>query len=125
MDKRLENIRLYFPAEVTGAYLAIQSLLTANSIKNTEMMWTMTAVALALTAVNVAIYIRFYNVSSILIHGALAIGFLTWVINIDLKRFTDMPLLGNHVEITGPILLVFYSLLTLFMASPIPAKPKV
>jgi hypothetical protein len=36
MADRLENLRMFFPAEVTGAYLAIQSLYKANDIGPSE-----------------------------------------------------------------------------------------
>jgi hypothetical protein len=118
MDKRLENLRMFFPAEVTGAYLAVQSLLKANGVTATEKMWLMIWIALGLAVVNIAMYWKFYNVRSIFLQSILLCGFLIWAINIDIARFKDLPYLGDSIEITAPILLIFYSLLTLFIAAP-------
>ena len=73
MDKRLENIRLFFPAEVTGAYVGIQGLLASNGIEKTEYMGYMIFIALALAAVNAAIYWKFYNTVSPLWQIVLAV----------------------------------------------------
>src|SRR5262245_46044173 len=118
MDQRLENLRMYFPAEVTGAYLAIQSLLKANGIEATEFTWGMVSIAGMLGIVNVAMYWKFYSVTSVILHAILVCGFLIWVLNIDTPRFKDLRYLGAYIEIVAPILLIFYSLLTLFVAMP-------
>jgi hypothetical protein len=118
MDKRLENLRMFFPAEVTGAYLAVQSLLKANGVIATEKMRLMIWIALGLAVVNIAMYWKFYSVRSFFVQSVLLCGFLIWVINIDIARFKDLPYLGDSIEITAPILLIFYSLLTLFIAAP-------
>ncbi|NUR11714.1 MAG: hypothetical protein HOQ20_07705 [Bradyrhizobium sp.] len=118
MDKRLENLRMYFPAEVTGAYLAIQSLLKANNVKPTEytifMLWVLGGLAI----INIAMYWKFYNVRNVFIQVVLLCGFFIWAINIDTPRFKDAPYLGEHLEIIAPSLLIFYSLLTVFFAIP-------
>ncbi len=112
MDKRLENLRMYFPAEVTASYLAIQGLLTANNIGKSEYMWFMVWVIVALAVINVAIYWRFYEISNIILQVVLVVGFIIWAINIDIPRFKDFPYLGEHIEIVAPTLLIFYTLLT-------------
>ena len=118
MDKRLENLRMYFPAEVTGAYLAIQSLLKANGIRPTEytnfMLWILAGLAI----INFAMYWRFYNVRNLFFQLVLLCGFVIWAINIDTPRFKDVRYLGDNLEIVAPSLLIFYSLLTLFIAAP-------
>ena len=119
MDNRLENLRMYFPAEVTGAYLALQSLLKANDVAATEYTMPMFWVAIALAVVNVAMYWKFYKVTSLFLHLVLACGFLIWVLNIDTPRFKDLPYFGPlHIELVAPALLIFYSLLTVFIAAP-------
>jgi hypothetical protein len=118
MDKRLENLRMFFPAEVTGAYLAIQSLLKANKVLPTEYTLFMLCMVAGLAVINTAMYWKFYNVKSFFLHLILLCGFLIWAINIDMPRFKDVPYLGAHLEIVAPSLLIFYSLLTLFIAAP-------
>ncbi len=118
MDKRLENLRMYFPAEVTASYLAIQGLLTANNIGKSEYMWFMVWVIVALAVINVAIYWRFYEISNIILQVVLVVGFIIWAINIDIPRFKDFPYLGEHIEIVAPTLLIFYTLLTSFFELP-------
>jgi hypothetical protein len=109
---------MYFPAEVTGAYLAIQSLLKANNVKPTEytifMLWVLGGLAI----INIAMYWKFYNVRNVFIQVVLLCGFFIWAINIDTPRFKDAPYLGEHLEIIAPSLLIFYSLLTVFFAIP-------
>jgi hypothetical protein len=119
-DNRLENIRMYFPAEATGAYLAIQALLVTNSIPPTERADVMIGVIVALGVINVAIYYRFYAVKSVFLHAILLFGFVIWAINVDTPRFKNVRLLNNifNVEILAPVLLIFYSILTLFIAAP-------
>ncbi len=118
MDKRLENLRMYFPAEVTAAYVAIQGLLTANNVLKTEDMFFMAWVILALTIINSAIYWKFYEINNVILHFVLGAGFIIWAINIDMPRFIDFPYLGEHIEITAPTLLIFYTLLTSFFELP-------
>lgn len=119
MKDRLENLRLFFPAEVTGAYFAIQSLLTANGVHATEFMWHMVGVTVALAAVNAVIYWKVHGT-----RGAwllfLTFGFVVWVLNIDLKRFKDLPVLGQSIdiEIVAPALLIFYTLITSYFEVP-------
>ena len=123
MDKRLDNLRLYFPAEVTGSYLAIQSLFKANGIRATEEPWLMAGIALALAVVDIFIYWKFYKITSWLLHVVLFCGFIIWVLNIDTARYADVRLPGTlRIEIVAPILLIFYSLLTLFISEPVRAK---
>jgi hypothetical protein len=76
MDKRLENLRMYFPAEVTASFVAIQGLLTANNVGPSEYMWFMVWVVVALAALNVAIYWRFYDIKSLFLQVILGIGFI-------------------------------------------------
>jgi hypothetical protein len=118
MDKRLENMRLFFPAEVTGAYVAIQGLLTSNGIEKTEYMGYMIFIAVALAAVNAAIYWKFYNTVSPLWQIVLAAGFLIWVGNIDTPRFKDLWMAGLRIELIAPTLLIFYTLITSFFELP-------
>ncbi|WP_063995198.1 hypothetical protein [Bradyrhizobium sp.] len=119
MDKRLENLRMYFPAEVTGAYLAFQSLLKANGVLPAEGTKLMLCVLVGLSIFNVAIYWKFYNVRNAFVQFILLCGFLVWAMNIDTPRFKDVPLgIGANIEIVAPGLLIFYSLLTLFFAIP-------
>jgi hypothetical protein len=118
MDKRLENMRLFFPAEVTGAYVAIQGLLASNGIQKTEYMGYMIFIAIALAAVNAVIYWKFYNTVSPLWQIVLAVGFLIWVGNIDMLRFKDLWMAGLRVELVAPTLLIFYTLFTSFFELP-------
>ncbi|WP_145984363.1 hypothetical protein [Bradyrhizobium nitroreducens] len=119
MDKRLENLRMYFPAEVTGAYLAFQSLLKTNGVQPGEYTKFMLWVLVGLSVFNVAIYWKFYNVKNAFVQFILLCGFLVWAMNIDTTRFKDAPWgLGENIEIVAPSLLIFYSLLTLFLAIP-------
>jgi hypothetical protein len=117
MDKRLENMRLFFPAEVTGSYLAIQGLLAANGIEKTEQMGFMIYIAVALAVINAIMYWKYYDVISPLWHVVLAVGFFIWVLNIDMPRFKD-GMAGLKVEIVAPTLLIFYSLITSFFELP-------
>ena len=118
MDKRLENIRLFFPAEVTGAYVAIQGLLSANGIEKTEYMGYMIFIAVALAAVNAVIYWKFYSTVSQLWQIVLAVGFIIWVGNIDMPRFKDLWMAGLRIELVAPTLLIFYTLITSFFELP-------
>jgi hypothetical protein len=118
MNDRLENLRMFFPAEVTGSYLAIQSLLKANGIGESEFMNQMVWVVIALTIANVVIYWKFYDVKSIVLHIVLGFGFIVWAANIDWPRFKDLPIIGQHVKLGAPILLIFYTLLTSFFSRP-------
>jgi hypothetical protein len=118
MDKRLENMRLFFPAEVTGAYVAIQGLLASNGIQKTEYMGYMIFIAIALAAVNAVIYWKFYNTVSPVWQIVLAVGFLIWVGNIDMPRFKDLWMAGLRVELVAPTLLIFYTLFTSFFELP-------
>jgi hypothetical protein len=118
MDKRLENIRLFFPAEVTGAYVAIQGLLASNGIEKTEYMGYMIFIALALAALNAVIYWKFYGTVSPVWQIVLAAGFIIWVANIDMPRFKDLWMAGLRVELVAPTLLIFYTLITSFFELP-------
>src|SRR5690348_3593565 len=109
METRLDNLRLYFPAEVTGAYVAIQGLLASNGVEKAEWTYFMFFIALVLAVINVAIYFRFYNISNVFTHAILAFGFLIWVANIDIERFKDLELVGRYVKIGAPTLLVIYT----------------
>jgi len=64
MADRLENLRMFFPAEVTGAYLAIQSLYKANDIGPSERPGLMLFIAFLLIVANVVIYWKYYNIQS-------------------------------------------------------------
>ena len=115
---RLENLRMYFPAEVTGAYLAIQTLLKTNDVGPSEKWELMLFVAALLVLANVVIYWKFYDIKSPPIQAILALGFLLWVGNIDIARFKDVSVIGPYVKLGAPILLVFYTLITSFLARP-------
>jgi hypothetical protein len=112
MDDRIEKLRLYFPAEVTGGYLAIQRLLAANGVHDSEQTYFMLWVALLLAALNILIYIKSYSVENYLILGVITVGFFIWVINIDQERFKDLPFVGYNIETVAPTLLIFYTLVT-------------
>jgi hypothetical protein len=118
MKDRLENVRMFFPAEVTSSYIAIQGLLSANGIGRSEYMWYMATIAAALVVANIIIYWMFYNVRSIVLQIVLGAGFIIWVLNIDSARFKDFPILGEYLSITAPTLLIFYTLITSFIARP-------
>lgn len=118
MDKRLENMRLFFPAEVTGSYIAIQGLLAANQIEKTEYMGYMILVAIALALINAVMYWKYYDTVSLPWHLVLAIGFFIWVMNIDTPRYKDLWLAGLRVELIAPSLLIFYTLITSFFELP-------
>jgi len=118
MADRLENLRMFFPAEVTGAYLAIQSLYKANDIGPSERPGLMLFIAFLLIVANVVIYWKYYNIQSPFLQAILAIGFLVWIGNMDTDRFKDIPVVGPNIKIGAPILLIFYTLITSFMARP-------
>lgn len=117
MDKRLENMRLFFPAEVTGSYIAIQGLLAANGIGKTEYMGYMIFVAVALALINAIMYWRYYDTVSLPWHIVLAVGFFVWILNIDTARFKD-SIESLKVELVAPSLLIFYTLITSFVELP-------
>lgn len=112
MQDQLENLRRFFPAEVTGSYLAVVGLLGANDVGPAENMWLMVWVTLALLVANGVIYARLRGVRDVGTHVILAVGFLSWVGNIDTRRFEDLPVLGHNIELIAPISLVFYTLVT-------------
>ena len=118
MNDRLENLRMFFPAEVTASYLAIQSLLKNNQVGESEFMWQMVWVVVALAIINIVIYWKFYDVKDVLLQVVLGFGFIVWVANIDTPRFKDLPLLGENIKLGAPILLIFYTLLTSFFSRP-------
>jgi hypothetical protein len=118
MDKRLENMRLFFPAEVTGSYVAIQGLLAANQIEKTEYMGYMILVSIALALINAVMYWKYYDTVSLPWHLVLAVGFFIWVLNIDTPRYKDLWMAGLRVELIAPSLLIFYTLITSFFELP-------
>jgi hypothetical protein len=117
MDKRLENMRLFFPAEVTGSYIAIQGLLSANGIEKTEYMNYMIFVAVALALINAVMYWKYYDTVSLPWHVVLAVGFFIWILNIDTARFKD-SMGALKIELVAPSLLIFYTLITSFFELP-------
>jgi hypothetical protein len=117
MDKRLENMRLFFPAEVTGSYIAIQGLLSANGIEKTEYMNYMIFVAVALALINAVMYWKYYDTVSLPWHVVLAVGFFIWTLNIDTARFKD-SMGALKIELVAPSLLIFYTLITSFFELP-------
>lgn len=118
MKDRLENLRLYFPAEVTGSYLAIQGLLNANHTGPSESPYFMIMVAIALALVNAVIYWKFYKISGILWIAVITVGFFIWILNIDIARFKDVWPIGQYIEVYAPTLLVFYTLVTSMFEIP-------
>lgn len=112
MDDRIEKLRLYFPAEVTAAYLAIQKLLLSNGVGTTEQSYFMLWVAILLAIVNISIYVRYYNIDQPLWVAVITVGFFIWVMNIDQGRFKDLPIVGYNIATVGPTLLIFYTLIT-------------
>jgi hypothetical protein len=118
MTNRLEQLRLFFPAEVTGGYLAIQNLLAANGVGASEYMWFMAFLATVLAAINSLIYWKIYQLESMIWQVVLILGFAIWVLNMDNARYEDMYLIGAHIEIVAPVLLVLYTLLTTFFKLP-------
>jgi hypothetical protein len=109
---------MFFPAEVTASYLAIQSLLKNNQVGESEFMWQMVWVVVALAVINIVIYWKFYDVKDALLQAVLGFGFIVWVANIDTPRFKDLPLIGENIKLGAPILLIFYTLLTSFFSRP-------
>src|ERR1700760_1122643 len=102
MDKRFENMRLFFPAEVTGSYIALQGLLAANHIEKTEHMYYMMLAAIALAIINAVIYWKYYDMVSLPWQIVLAVGFFIWVLNIDTPRYTDLWMAGLRIELVAP-----------------------
>lgn len=123
MQDRLDTVRQFFPAEATGAYLAIQGIITSQGVGRSERDWQMLILALVLASINAWIYwylknLRFDNRKSIGYHAVIALGFMLWVFNIDMARFVDIPLIGPHIEILAPTALVLYTLITGIIGFP-------
>ena len=120
MKDRLENLRLFFSAEVTASYLAIQKLLDANGVGPTEHMNFMIWIAIALAAINAVVYWKLYEISGVHWIVVITVGFLIWVLNIDMPRFKDLGIINDYVniEIAAPAMLVFYTLITSFFQLP-------
>jgi len=114
MQSNIENLRLLFPAEVTGAYFAIVALLTQSGFKGTEHMQLMLSVAVALATCNTLIYLKVHRIKSIWTHVFVTLGFFIWVANIDTSRFVDLLFVGEYIEISAPIGLVFFTLASAF-----------
>lgn len=121
MKDRLESLRLFFPAEVTAAYLSIQGLLASRGIQSTEFTELMFAIAIVLAAINAVIYWKWHRTNIVWI-AVLTLGFMIWVINIDMPRFRDLLILGEHIEIVAPVSLIFYTLITSFLELPRASK---
>jgi hypothetical protein len=81
-------------------------------------MYFMAAVIVVLCIVNIAIYWKFYGLNAPTLQIILAAGFIIWALNVDTPRFKDFPWLGGKIEIAAPTLLVFYTLLTMFIELP-------
>ena len=70
---------MYFPAEVTASYVAIQGSLTANNVLKTEDMYFMAGVIVALTIINVANpHWKIYEINNVILHFVLGTGFIIW-----------------------------------------------
>jgi hypothetical protein len=121
MDIQLENLKRFLPAEVTAAYLAIQKILSAHGEKPTELMGLMILMGVVLALANIFIYWKYYKFRSPIAHGCILIGFIIWILNIDTPRYVDLQVVGPHIEIIAPILLVLYSVATSIF--PIPGGP--
>ncbi len=120
MQNKLDNIRLFFPVEVTAAYVGLQGLLEMQSIGESEYTFEMIVIIFILVGINAWIYLQFRGLKSIAWHLLIALGFIIWTINIDMPRFEDVPLLGSRIEFYAPVALVFYSLITNFLKLPLP-----
>ena len=118
MENRLENLRKFFPVEVTAAYVAIQGILNANKIGPSEFVWFMLTMIGLLAIANIAIYWKFYKTTNVLVHAVLLLGFIIWIVNIDTERFIDVPYIGEYTKLFAQISLVLYSLITPFVEFP-------
>lgn len=118
METQLNNLRKFLPAEVSGAYLAIQGILNSSNSALADSIALMAVIVAILAAVNVALYVKLYGVVSPILHGLVLIGFLIWVLNIDTTRFEDTPYIAPYLQLFAPISLVLYSLITSFVEFP-------
>ena len=123
MGDNLNKVRQFFPAEVTAAYLAILGIVESKGVGESEAHWQMFTLVLVLIFVNACIYTKFKGLKpnsfkSLFYHVMLAVGFFFWVLNIDMARFKDIPIIGPDVELVAPISLVLYTLITSFIAFP-------
>lgn len=124
MEKRLETLRILFPAEVTSAYIAIQAFLKSQGVEGSEWMEQMLLIAAVLAVINAAIYIKVYKITNFAIIGIVTTGFFIWVLNVDTVRYEDLWLIGQYVEYFAAIALIFYTLLSPFVPLPQRAEGK-
>ena len=80
MDDRLNNLRMAFPAEVTGAFLAAREVFGDP----TKYDFAMLIFLVILLVANVVIYIYFYKIRSPLYLLFVSAGFLLWAVSIEL-----------------------------------------
>lgn len=118
MEDKLENIRMLLPIEVTTVFFAIIQIYKENDIGPSEGAGTMSLIVAFLLAVNAYIYFRTRNLRSISWHLFLAIGFLIWVVNIDLPRYLDTPYLADYIQVGAPVILALYTLLCSILPIP-------
>ena len=118
MENQLSNLRKFLPAEVSGAYLAIQGILNGSKSEYADNPWVIGAIVVVLAIANVGLYWKLYKVKNPILHGLVLLGFVIWIINIDTARFEDIAHVGQFLELGAPISLVLYSLITSFVDFP-------
>lgn len=118
MDDKLENLRNFFPAEVTGAYLSLKGVLSAQGYGPSDFDYPMVGVIALLALVNVWVYWRFRSLTNWIMHAILALGFVLWAVNMDIPRFRDILLIGQNIELVAPVCLIMYVLITGFVTLP-------
>jgi len=111
MEDRLNNLRMAFPAEVTGAFLAAREVLGTNQYD-----FAMLAFLGILLIINVGIYMHFYKIRSPFYLGFISIGFLLWAVSVDSARLKDF--LFGYYDPFIPLLLILYTLFSTFIALP-------
>jgi hypothetical protein len=122
MDDRLEKLRLAFPAEVTGAFLAAQKILNGPKEVNAGNYDVAMGVFLvALLLANLVIYFSFYKIRSPFFLVYVSLGFALWALTIDSQRLGD--LLPFSYYPTLPLMLVFYNLTAIYLPLPKPSQP--
>lgn len=113
MTDRLDSIRAYFPAEVTGAFLSAKAFFGQEDASYSNYMLYF---FIALCVLNIVIYIRIYKVSNIFVLLFISIGFFLWAINIDPLRARDIT--NGQSDLWAPPALIFYSVLTTLLPVP-------
>jgi hypothetical protein len=122
MDDRLGKLRLAFPAEVTGAFLAAQKILNGPKDINAQNYDVAMALFLAaLLLANLVIYFYFYKIRSPFFLLYVSLGFALWAITIDSRRLGD--LLPFSFDPTLPLMLLLYNLVAIYIPLPKLSEP--